>query len=88
MVTTLKNLALSESGFLFDPSTGHTYSLNPTAAFVLRELIAETDVADLPEAVGRHFETDVESAGRDVERFLLQLKELGLYDADPDEESS
>jgi hypothetical protein len=42
----LKDLALSESGFLFDPYTGLTFSLNPTGRFMLERLREGLDVRD------------------------------------------
>lgn len=78
--TRLQGLALSERGFLFDPSTGQTYSLNATATFVLKSLIGGVDAAALPALVAARFDVDAETAGRDAEQFLLQLRELGLWD--------
>jgi PqqD family protein of HPr-rel-A system len=76
----LQGLALSERGFLFDPSTGQTYSLNATATFVLKSLIGGADPAALPALVGARFDVDAETAARDAEQFLRQLRELGLWD--------
>ncbi len=78
MMSTLRNLALSESGFLFDPSTGHTYSLNATGAFLLRQLVEGRRQDELVAQIVEHFETDEDTAGRDTEQFLLQLREMGL----------
>jgi len=76
----LQGLALSERGFLFDPSTGQTYSLNPTATFLRKNLIGGVEAAALPGLVAERFDVDAETAGRDAEQFLLQLRELGLWD--------
>lgn len=76
----LQGLALSERGFLFDPATGQTYSLNPTATFLLKSLIAGAAPGKLAPLVAARFDVDVETADRDAEQFLLQLRELGLWD--------
>ena len=78
----LRNLALSESGFLFDPATGHTYSLNATGAFLLRALIEGKPLEELATAVEGAFEIDQETASRDAEQFLLHLGEMGLWATD------
>ena len=39
----LRDLALSETGFLFDPYSGATFSLNPTAVTILRALRGSAD---------------------------------------------
>ncbi len=36
-LTHLKQLAVSENGFVFDPYTGHTFTLNATGIAVLAE---------------------------------------------------
>jgi PqqD family protein of HPr-rel-A system len=73
-----ENLALSESGFLFDAKSGLTYSLNPTGTFLLRQLI---DGASDEALVGRlhdTFEVDERTAKQDLEQFILRLRDLGL----------
>ena len=73
----LRVLAVSETGFVFDPRTGHSYSLNPTGIAVLAAL---RDGADLPAiAVRLREEFDGGFAVEDdIEGFLELLRELGL----------
>ena len=82
----LSNLALSESGFLFDARTGNTYSLNPTGTQILRALIDGVGREDLPARMAEIFETEPAVVARDIEQFLLHIKELGLL-AEAEEES-
>ena len=88
MASRWNNLALSESGFLFDPSSGQSYSLNETGALLLRALIGGAAEEDLVDALVAHFETDRERAERDVEHFLRRLDELGLRGASAPGEAS
>ncbi len=74
----LKHLALSESGFLFDTGTGATFSLNPTGTFILRALIDGRQADDVPELMSLQFEVDETTARRDLAEFMLLLKEMGL----------
>jgi hypothetical protein len=37
-ITRLSTLAISDSGFVFDPRTGHSYTVNATGLTVLRDL--------------------------------------------------
>jgi PqqD family protein of HPr-rel-A system len=74
----LENLALSESGFLFDARTGATYTLSATGTFLLRRLIGGDAALSLPEALSERYEVDPQTAGRDVEQFLFRLRDLGL----------
>ena len=47
----LKDLAISDSGFLFDPYTGLTFSVNPSGKFLLEELRAGRDPSRLAPAL-------------------------------------
>lgn len=78
----LHNLALSESGFLFDTRTGATYSVSKTGTFLLKELIAGATPTSLPERLIETYEVDHLTASRDVERFLFRLRDLGILSAE------
>ena len=77
--TRLRDLAVSDAGFVFDPTTGHTYNINPTALFVLNALKAgaapEAIVTNLQESYDVELESDV---ARDVDDFVSRLRENGL----------
>ncbi|MEI8255330.1 MAG: HPr-rel-A system PqqD family peptide chaperone [Deltaproteobacteria bacterium] len=75
----LRELAISDAGFVFDPLTGHTYNVNSTALAALRALKEGAS----PEAVIAHlqesFTTDGEQdVARDVYDLLSRLREHGL----------
>ena len=71
-------LALSDNGFLFDTRTGHTYSLNPTGTFLLRQLMNGIKEESLADCLLKTYEVNREQAQRDVEQFLFRLKDLHL----------
>ena len=78
-VSRLRELAISDAGFVFDPLTGHTYNVNDTALAVLRALKA----GDAPEAVaerlGESFDLDPDDdVPRDLDEFIARLREQGL----------
>jgi PqqD family protein of HPr-rel-A system len=75
----LRDLAISDAGFVFDPTTGHTYNINPTALVVLQALKA----GDAPDAVAARldelFDAEPEAdVARDVNEFVSRLREHGL----------
>lgn len=78
----LENLALSESGFLFDALTGATYTLSPTGAVVLKALIDGADVDTAVTELARRCEIDRGMVARDVSLFVAHLVELGLVPGD------
>ncbi len=61
------HLALSESGFLLDTRSGLTYSCSRTGTFLLRQVIAGKDPADLPALLSGTYEIDTEGARHDVD---------------------
>jgi PqqD family protein of HPr-rel-A system len=74
----LKDLAVSESGFVFDPYGGQTYSLNASGRVILEALRRGDDVEAIEAALRDAFEvepgTDV---ARDVREYLLRMREQG-----------
>ena len=70
----LRGLAISESGFVFDPMTGATFTVNPTGLVVLQALRAGKDRRELQAALEEAFETGGQDLGADVDEFLLQLE--------------
>jgi hypothetical protein len=79
----LKDLAVSESGFLFDPWTGLTFSLNPTGRFILERLRDGLGEPAIRAALEVGFETGPgDDTTRDVHEFMRQLRESGLLPAE------
>lgn len=77
--TRLRDLAVSDSGFVFDPTTGHTYTLNASALAALRALKDGVAPDQIARALGEAFELDgSEDLDRDVLEFLGQLRTQGL----------
>ena len=74
----LRELAISETGFLFDPVTGHTYTLNRTGAELLKLLRDGTAAKDLPARLADRFAVDLLDAERDCALFLDQLRAYRL----------
>lgn len=75
----LRDLAISDTGFLFDPYTGSTFSVNEqglTVLEALREGLSTSEVAArLREAFDVPATADIE---RDVGEFLHLLRRNGL----------
>jgi PqqD family protein of HPr-rel-A system len=71
------SLAVSDTGFVFDPRTGHTYSVNQTGLAVLRGLKDGHSLQQIHEELSSGFE---QAAGVDehVRQFVQLLTELGL----------
>jgi hypothetical protein len=77
----IADLAISPSGFVFDPRTGLTCSVNPAGLAVLEAL---RDGGDLPAIVDRlrgRFDVGETDLTRDVLDFVRSLRDAGLVDA-------
>ena len=71
----LRDLAISESGFLFDPMSGATFTVNPTGACILRALRDGCDRTGILDRLRSTFEvsrSDLESDLGDFVRLLVQ----------------
>lgn len=79
----LKDLAVSDSGFLFDPYTGATYSTNAVGLRIVRGLQQGLDRAGLLAALAGEFALlGDEDLGRDLDEYLHLLRSNGLVSRD------
>ncbi len=75
----LKDLAISDSGFVFDPMTGITSTVNPTGRFILLQLKEGATPEQIEAALREAFDlVEGDDLHRDVREFLLVLREQGL----------
>lgn len=74
----IKRLAVSNEGFVFDPSTGDSYLLNPTALFLLRGLQEGQESGTLAARMSVQFAAEPEQVASDLDDFLVQLRALRL----------
>lgn len=75
----LRQLAISDSGFVFDPTTGHTFTVNPSGALVIAALKEGHGQDEAVRRLQGAFELDgTEDLSREVEDFMARLAENGL----------
>ncbi|MCP4290534.1 MAG: PqqD family protein [bacterium] len=74
----LKDLAVSDSGFVFDPSTGTTFNVNVPGSRILDLLKNETSFQDILVAIEGEFEVGNADLHRHVQEFLASLVSFGL----------
>jgi PqqD family protein of HPr-rel-A system len=73
-----KNLALSETGFLFNPGNGDSFSLNPIALEVVEMLKAGKDEAAIHAALLTAYAVDADTLEKDLYDFLNRLRQYKL----------
>lgn len=77
--TRLRNLAVSDSGFLFDPYTGSTFSVNATGRAILDLLKQGLEPDKVRDRLREQFEVGpADDLDRDVREFLLLLRDQGI----------
>lgn len=81
--TRLADLAISDSGFVFDPYTGASFSVNATGLALLRALKdGTTDRDELVTTLEQGFDVRGEDLGRDVDEFVGLMRRYGLLPRD------
>ena len=70
----LHSLAINDEGFVFDPSTGQSFSVNSTGLRILRALMAHQQPAHISRDFISDYGLTLEEAERDVSDFLDHLR--------------
>ena len=69
-----KRLALSESGFIFDPVSGQSFTVNETGLVVLRLVQQQDDLEKIAEQLAEQFDASIVEIKRDVQDFTNRLQ--------------
>ncbi len=74
----LAKLAVSDEGFVFDPSTGDSYLMNRVGTAIVRGLQQGRTEEDVVKDILKEFDCSEEKATRDVSDFTDRLKTMHL----------
>jgi len=75
----LNRLAISENGFIFDPASGNSFTVNPTGLLIIDLLKKEPDQKKALASIQHEFEVSSTTLERDVLEFARTLREwLGV----------
>lgn len=75
-LSSLQRLAISESGFVFDPVSGHNFTLNETGLSILRFLQKDTEVEPVLEMLSAEYDAPIRDIERDVLEFASVLRDF------------
>jgi PqqD family protein of HPr-rel-A system len=78
----LRSLAVSDTGFVFDPRTGQSFTVNSSGLIVLKSLKDGLSVRAICQLLEETLEAG-HGVEDDLESFLQVLVELGLTSAEP-----
>jgi hypothetical protein len=76
-----KNIATSENGFIFNPSTGDSFSSNSIAADILAQMKSGKTCLEIKQQILDTYDVDEAQLERDWEDWILQLKDANLLEA-------
>ena len=73
-----QNVDISDSGFLFQPATGESYTLNEIGKLIFKMLQSNSSGEQIIEKVCEEYDAEAKSVERDLEDFITQLKHYSL----------
>lgn len=74
------NVAISENGFIFNPTTGESYTVNPIGLNILQYLKNNEPKEAIINNLVKDYETEYAAAEKDYEDFSEMLKKFGLVE--------
>ncbi|MCF8430004.1 MAG: PqqD family protein [Bacteroidia bacterium] len=69
-----KNVAISESGFIFNPTTGDSFSTNPIGLEIIRMLKEEKSKDEIRKFILSKYITDDSTFEKDYYDFVMMLQ--------------
>ena len=74
----VKQLAINDEGFVFDPLTGDSFTVNQTGLFILKKLKEGKKGEEILQEMVEEFEVSPEEAERDLIDFIEKLRSYRL----------
>lgn len=68
------DIAISESGFVFNPATGESFTVNPIGAEVIQLLKENKTIQEATEYIMERYNVDETSVEKDLNDFIAMLK--------------
>jgi len=81
MIKISKNIAVSESGFIFNPTTGDSFSCNGVAADVINLLKENQNIEQVKTRIIEKYDVQESEIDKDLQDLWLQLRDNNLLDS-------
>jgi len=78
-----RNLAISENGFVFNPTTGDSFSVNELGALIINKIKEGKSEAEILEFITQEYDTEKATIEKDFNEFIKILSNhqlIELYD--------
>lgn len=79
-----KNIAVSENGFLFDPNSGESYSLNKTGQLIIKLIAEGKTEAEIVETVIAQYDVESIVLQRYMNDFTMLMQQMNLLQKEED----
>jgi hypothetical protein len=76
-----KNIAVSDSGFIFNPGTGDSFSTNPIGIKIISLIKEERDFESIKNSIIEEYNVDDATFEKDYADFLNMLKTYQLIES-------
>lgn len=77
-----KDVAVSDSGFVFNPSTGESYSVNPIGMEIIKQFRENKSGKEIIDYVVENYHADATTVDKDLNDFMEMLKLYSLTEND------
>jgi hypothetical protein len=74
------NIALSDSGFIFNPDTGESFTVNPLGSTIITFLKDGKSVSEITGELQQSYDIDRNTLEKDTEDFIGLLRNFSLID--------
>jgi len=75
-----KNIAISDSGLLFNPATGESFSVNPIGLEIINLMRQGKNDDEIGKAIISNYSTELSMIERDLHDFIHMMKQYQLAD--------
>jgi hypothetical protein len=76
-----KKIAISESGFIFNPTRGDSFSTNPVGTEIINMLQEGKSQTEIMDYMLKTYKTDEATVEKDFYDFVQRLKQYNLIEA-------
>ena len=78
MMQLKENIVITETGFVFDPDTGESFSVNPIGRELLEKIRQQLDAGEITNQITERYDVDAIRFQRYFDDFLIMLRHFNL----------
>jgi len=75
-----KTIAVSDSGFVFNPTTGESFSVNPIGVEIIELLKQDKTIDEINDSLFERYNADIITIDKDVSDFINLLEQYSLIE--------